>query len=329
MWTLAIDAMGGDNAPKDIIGGALKALETHKDINVQLYGIESEIRKHLDTVPDRVTIIDTPEVIETCEPPLIAIRKKKNSSLIKGLAAVKEKKADAFISAGSTGAVLAGALFGIGRIKGIDRPALAPILPANGGKTLLIDCGANADCEEKFLLQFAKMGSAYMELVEGVESPRVGLVNNGTEEGKGNKLYKSTHQSLKAMDDINFIGNVEARDAIQGLCDVLVCDGFTGNVLLKSTEGTALYIFDLLKKEITRNFITKMGYLLLKKGFKNLKGALDYKEYGGSPLLGIEGCVIKAHGSSDVLSFSSAINQAVTYLEKDVTNKISEKISAE
>lgn len=326
MWTLAIDAMGGDNAPRAIIEGTITALNKNKNIKVLLFGIESEIRKHLDVVPERVKIIDTPEVIETCEPPLIAIRKKQNSSLIQGLLAVKSGDADAFISAGSTGAVMAGALFRVGRIKGIKRPALAPVMPTKTGTAILIDCGANADCEVAFLEQFALMGSAYMELVENVKNPRVGLINIGAEEEKGNTLYKETHKALKKISVINFVGNIEARDCSLGTADVLVCDGFTGNILLKSMEGMAKYLFSLIKEQIMQSAIRKFGYLLLKKGFIKVKSSLDYKEYGGAPLLGIEGCVIKAHGSSDAYSFSGAITQAIKYLDKDVTSMIKGKL---
>lgn len=326
MWTLAIDAMGGDNAPKDIIEGTLEALEQNQNIKVLMYGIEDEIKKYMPANHDRVTIIDCPEVIETCEPPLIAIRKKVNSSLIKGLLAVKSKEADAFISAGSTGAVMAGALFKVGRIRGIDRPALAPVLPTKKGKALLIDCGANADCEVKFLEQFALMGSAYMELVEGIENPKAGLINIGAEPEKGNTLYKNTYKALEELDGINFAGNVEARYVTDGDVDVLVCDGFTGNIVLKTLEGLAMYLFSNIKEQIMKNPIRKLGALLMKNGFREVKAKLDHKAYGGAPLLGIKGCVIKAHGSSDAGAFHGAIRQAVKYLDGDVTNVIKQKI---
>lgn len=326
MWTLAIDAMGGDNAPRDIIEGTLEALEQNKNIKVLMYGIEEEIKKYMPNAHERVTIVDSPEVIETCEPPLIAIRKKVNSSLIKGLLAVKSQEADAFISAGSTGAVMAGALFKVGRIKGIDRPALAPVLPTKTGKALLIDCGANADCEVKFLEQFALMGSAYMELVEGVENPKAGLINIGAESEKGNNLYKNTYKALEVLDGINFVGNVEARYVTEGDADVLVCDGFTGNIVLKTLEGLAMYLFANIKEQIMKNPIRKLGALLMKNGFRAVKEKLDHKAYGGAPLLGIKGCVIKAHGSSDARAFHGAIKQAVKYLDGDVTNVIKQKI---
>ncbi|MEX1376984.1 MAG: phosphate acyltransferase PlsX [Eubacteriales bacterium] len=328
MWTLAVDAMGGDNAPKDIIQGTLEAIEKNKNIKVLMYGVEAEIKKYMPEANDRISIIDCPEIIETCEPPLIAIRKKTNSSLIKGLLAVKSGEADAFISAGSTGAVMAGALFKVGRIKGIERPALAPILPTKQGKAILIDCGANADCEVKFLEQFALMGSAYMELVEGIENPRVGLINIGVEEEKGNNLYKKTYKAMKEMDNINFVGNIEARDTTEGEADVLVCDGFTGNIVLKTLEGMATYLFSLIKEQIMQNGIRKLGYLLMKNGFRSVRDKLDHKAYGGAPLLGIKGCIIKAHGSSDTGAFVGAINQAIKYLDQDVTNVISKKIES-
>ncbi len=328
MWTLAIDAMGGDNAPEEIIKGTLLAIEQNKNIKVLMYGIEEEIKKYLPSNTERITIIDCPEVIETCEPPLIAIRKKTNSSLIKGLLAVKANEADAFVSAGSTGAVLAGALFKVGRIKGIDRPALAPVLPTKQGKALLIDCGANADCDVKFLEQFALMGSAYMELVEGVDNPRVGLINIGAEEEKGNSLYKNTFKALKVLDGINFVGNIEARDTTDGNADVLVCDGFTGNIVLKTLEGMTMYLFSLIKEQIMKTGIRKLGYLLMKNGFRAVRDKLDHKAYGGAPLLGVKGCVIKAHGSSDAGAFNGAIKQAVKYLDADVSNMIKHKIES-
>jgi len=328
MWTLAIDAMGGDNAPKSIVEGTLLALEQNKNIKVLMYGIEDEIKKHMPENHERVTVVDCPEIIETCEAPLIAIRKKTKSSLIKGLLAVKSGEADAFISAGSTGAVMAGALFKVGRIKGIDRPALAPILPTKQGKALLIDCGANADCEVKFLEQFALMGSAYMELVENVKNPRVGLINIGVEEEKGNNLYKKTYKSLNQMETINFVGNIEARDTTDGEADVLVCDGFTGNIVLKTLEGMATYLFSMIKEQIMQNGIRKLGYLLMKNGFRKVRDKLDHKAYGGAPLLGIKGCVIKAHGSSDDGAFFGAIKQAIKYLDQDVSSVIRTKIES-
>lgn len=325
MWTIAVDAMGGDHAPQAIIEGTVTALQQHQDIRIVMLGIESEIRKHLSN-DERITIIDTPEVIETGEDPLLAIRRKKNSSLIKGLELLKSKEADAFISAGSTGAVLTGAFFKVGRIKGIDRPALAPVMPSKTGKVMLIDCGANPDCEPKFLQQFAIMGSAYMELVEGVDNPKVGLLNNGAEEAKGSKLYKQVNKDLHAMESINYYGNIEARYGMSGEVDVLVCDGFAGNVFLKAVEGTAKFIMSELKDEILKNPIRKLGAGLMKPGLKALKSKLNYKDYGGAAFLGIEGCVIKAHGSSDATSFTAAIQQGVNYLEKDVTNSIRAKV---
>ena len=326
MWTLAIDAMGGDNAPKDIIEGTLLAVNSFDNIKVLMYGVEEEIKKHMPTAHDRITVINCTEIIETCEPPLIAIRKKTDSSLIKGLLAVKSGEADAFISAGSTGAVMAGALFKVGRIKGIDRPALAPVLPTRTGKALLIDCGANADCEVKFLEQFALMGSAYMELVEGVDNPRVGLINIGVEEEKGNKLYKDTYKAMKTLDGINFVGNIEARDTTEGNADVLVCDGFTGNIVLKTLEGLATYLFSMIKEQIMQNGIRKFGYILMKNGFRKVKAKLDHKAYGGAPFLGIKGCIIKAHGYTNAGAFMGAVRQAVKYLEGNVTDVIRQKI---
>lgn len=326
MYKIAIDAMGGDNAPNAIIKGALDAQKEIDGIEVILLGKKDIIQKQMDIHDEKAEIIDAPQVIHTGDKPLIAIRQKKNSSLVKGLMMIKEGTADAFVSAGSTGAVFAGSLFNVGRIKGVDRPALAAILPTKDGKTILLDIGANADCKEKYLLQFAKMGKAYMKLVEGIESPTVGLINIGTEEEKGNELYREVNKLMREDDSLNFVGNVEPREALNSAADVLVCDGFTGNILLKTLEGMGTYLFQNIKAELMRNVFTKLAAAVLKKGFMNVKSKMDHKEYGGTPLLGVNGCVIKAHGSSDAYSFKRAIVQAVNYLEKDITNVIKDTV---
>jgi len=326
MYKIAIDAMGGDNAPNAIIKGALDAQKEIDGIEVILLGKKDIIQKQMDIHDEKAEIIDAPQVIHTGDKPLIAIRQKKNSSLVKGLMMIKEGTADAFVSAGSTGAVFAGSLFNVGRIKGVDRPALAAILPTKGGKTILLDIGANADCKEKYLLQFAKMGKAYMKLVEGIESPTVGLINIGTEEEKGNELYRQVNKLMREDASLNFVGNVEPREALNSAADVLVCDGFTGNILLKTLEGMGTYLFQNIKAELMRNVFTKLAAAVLKKGFMNVKSKMDHKEYGGTPLLGVNGCVIKAHGSSDAYSFKRAIVQAVNYLEKDITNVIKDTV---
>ncbi len=329
MWKIAVDAMGGDNAPKAIIEGALLALKRHDNIHISLIGQKDVIDQYLPEGVERVDVVHMPEVIETCEPPLVAIRKKKNSSLVEGLYMVKDGRADAFITAGSTGATLSGALFYTGRIKGIQRPALAPMLPTKDGNALLIDCGANAEVKEEYLVQFAHMGSAYMELVMGVQNPKVALVNIGAEDEKGSELYRNTHKRLREEETINFVGNLEARYANSGEADVLVCDGFTGNILLKTMEGTAMFLLKVIKEELTKNVFRKIGALILKGAFKEVKKKLNHDEVGGAPLLGIDGCVIKAHGSSNPYSFSMAVGQAVAYLDGDVTQAIKSKIEKE
>ncbi len=326
MFKIAIDAMGGDNAPNEIIKGALDAQKEMEGIEVVLLGQKDIIQKQMDLHSEKAEIIDCPEVIHTGDKPLVAIRAKKNSSLIKGLLMVKENTADAFVSAGSTGAVFAGALFNVGRIKGVDRPALAAILPTQNGKTILLDIGANADCKDKYLIQFAKMGRTYMKLVEGIDNPTMGLINIGTEEEKGSELYREVNKLMREDESLNFVGNIEPRDALNGAADVLVCDGFTGNVLLKTLEGMAVYLFKNIKAELYKNIFTKLAAAVLKNGFKNVKIKIDHKEYGGTPLLGVQGCVIKAHGSSDAYSFKRAIMQAVNYLEKDITNVIKDTV---
>ena len=326
---IAIDAMGGDHAPEAIGEGALLAMEWHPGMKMTLLGDEARIRSCLGErgLPKGVAIEPTTQVIETGEAPLVAIRKKKDSSLMRGLTMVKEGQADGFVSAGSTGAVMAGALFGIGRIPGIHRPALAPLLPAKGKNTMLIDCGANADCKPEYLVQFGMMGSAYMQGVEGVKSPKVGLINIGAEEEKGSVLYRQVHQMLKQT-TLHFVGNLEPRDVLMGQVDVIVADGFAGNMVLKSLEGTALFMMDLMKEEFFATTRNKVGALLLKPGLRNLKHRLDYTEIGGSALLGVQGCVIKAHGSSNPKAFSHAVDQAVSYVQNDVTAKIMEELAA-
>lgn len=328
MVRISVDAMGGDNAPAAIVEGALQALEIHPDLEIVLVGQETVVRKHLpEQVPGRISVVHAEEVIETGEDPLTAIRKKKNSSMLVALDLLKQRKVDACVSAGSTGAFMSGALFGVGRIKGIQRPALAPILPTMTGCAMLIDCGANADCKPEFLLQFGQMGAIYMNKVLGVGSPRVGLLNIGAEEEKGNAVYKEAHQLLKHS-ALNFKGNVEGRDALDGNVDVIVSDGFAGNILLKTAEGAMSFLFTLLKKELTASLPRKLAAAVLKKGFKSVKAKLDYTEYGGALLLGIDGIAVKAHGSSNARSFTSALKQAKTAVERDVVGSIRQSLVA-
>ena len=326
---IAIDAMGGDNAPQANVEGSIQAVKEY-GVTVFLFGIENEIIKYIpeDMKNDtRIKIIDASEVILTEDSPVKAIKQKKNSSMVMGLKAVKEKDCDAFLSAGSTGAFLAGSLLKVGRIKGIDRPALAPILPTiNGGGCMIIDGGANTDCKAKNLLQFATLGSVYMEKVAKIKKPKVGLLNIGTEEAKGNDLVKETYPLLKGMQNINFVGNIEARDVVDYACDVLVTDGFAGNILLKGVEGTALTIFKALKKEMTSSLKSKVGALLLKSSLQGFKKKFDYTEVGGAPFLGIDGIMIKAHGSSDAKAIKNAIRQAKLLHDCDYLNIVKSEI---
>ncbi|MTI69962.1 MAG: phosphate acyltransferase PlsX [Firmicutes bacterium] len=325
---IALDAMGGDRGVTVTVKGAVDAVKEF-DVNVILVGKKEDIKKELNKYEypkDNIEIVNANEVIENEDKPVIAIRRKKNSSMVVGLNLVKKNQADAFISSGNTGALLTGGIFVAGRIKGIERPALAPVYPTDKGVSLLLDAGANAECRPKYLKQFAIMGSIYAEKVLDIENPKVGLVNIGVEEGKGNELVKDTYDLLKET-DINFYGNLEARDIPKGYVDILLTDGFVGNTVLKLTEGLAQSIFSNLKKEFMKNTLTKLGAFLLKPSFKSFKEKLDYSEYGGALLLGLKGAVIKAHGSSDAVAIKNAIRQAKIFTERDVVNKIKEEIN--
>lgn len=325
---IVVDAMGGDLGVKVTVKGTVDAVKEY-GVNVILVGkkelIEEELKKYQYT-DDHIEIVNADEVITNEDKPVKAIRRKKNSSMVVGLTLVKEKKADAFISAGNTGALLSGGLFIVGRIKGIERAALAPVYPTKKGVSLLIDAGANADCKPKYLQQFAIMGSIYAEKVLNIKEPKVGIVNIGVEEGKGNELTREAFQLLSES-DIDFYGNLEARDIPEGYADVMVCDGFVGNIILKLTEGLAYSIFQVLKEEFTKNLLTKIGALILKPGLKNFKKKLDYTEYGGAPLLGVKGAVIKAHGSSDSKAIKNAIRQAKVFAENKVLERIEQDIN--
>ncbi len=318
---LAVDAMGGDNAPKEIVLGAMKAVENFKDIQILLVGDEKKIREHL-TTEERIEILHTEEVILGTDEPVRAVRRKKTASMVLAAQQVADGKADACISAGNTGALMAAGLFVVGRINGIERPALAPTLPTIGGEGfLLLDVGANADAKPEHLVQYAIMGSIYSEKARGIERPRVGLLNIGTEEKKGNELVRSTFELLKQA-DINFIGNVESRDLLDGAADVVVADGFTGNMVLKTIEGTAMSVFKMLKSALTSSFKSKMAAAVLKPDLVQLKNKMDYTEYGGAGLFGLKAPVIKAHGSSDANAVFNSIRQAREMVEKDVSGTI-------
>ena len=321
--TIAVDAMGGDNAPVIIVKGAALAA-AQLGVKVLLVGrqdaIEAELAKaeaEVNVPKGAVSILHAPDVIETHEVPTVAVRRKKESSLIVGLKAVKDGQADAFVSAGSTGALLTGATLVIGRQTGIDRPALGVLLPNRKSHTFLVDCGANVDCKPGYLVQFAQMGSTYMKQVMGIQSPKIGLVNIGTEEEKGNTLVKEAYQLLKEQKDINFAGNVEARDIPLGAVDVAVCDAFVGNVILKYTEGLAMGLLGMVKDELMADPISKAGAFLAKGAFKRLKGRLNYDEVGGAPFLGLNNLVVKAHGSSNEAAICGAIKQCVLFLNKE------------
>lgn len=325
---IALDAMGGDHGPKESVRGALKALEKFPDLTIVLYGDETEINKYLSsTETQRLEIIHTNEQITGEDEPVRAVRRKKNASMVLAAQSVKDGMADACISAGNTGALMAAGLFVIGRIDGIDRPALSPTLPTIDGKGfVLLDVGANADAKPEHLLQYGLMGSVYAEKVRDIKKPRVGLLNIGTEDKKGNELTKQAFKLLSEA-DFNFIGNVEARELLNGVADVVVTDGFTGNMVLKTTEGTASALFKMLKEAMMADLKSKLAAAVLKPGLKELKNKLDYSEYGGAGLFGLQAPVIKAHGSSDANAFFNAIRQARTMVEHNVTNTIHDAIN--
>jgi len=325
-----VDAMGGDHAPQAIVEGCVLALHEMPEMQITLVGrkdvILAELEKH-ETDTARINIVDAAEIIDMAEPPVEAIRKKRNSSLVKGLELLRDGEGDTFITAGSTGATIAGATLIVKRLPGVKRPALAPLLPTKAGtKALLIDCGANAECRPSYLAQFALMGSIYMEKVEGVEKPRVGLVNNGAEAEKGTPLTKEAYKKIKEM-PVNFRGNAEGRDLVSGDYDVLVCDGFTGNIILKYTEGLASALLAMLKKELSASLRTKLGAGLAMPAFKSFKKQMDYTEYGGALLLGVRGGVVKAHGSSNAKAIKSTLRQAAGFISGDVVNVIKQEIS--
>ncbi len=323
-----LDAMGGDNAPGSTIEGAKEALETFAQLHIELGGpaqtlapLVDDVFRHAPELKARLTVTDCPEIIGNEEAPVMAVRQKKQSAIVDGMLKLKDRTVDAFVSAGSTGAVLAGGMFRLGRIRGIDRPALAPLLPNGRDYFLLIDCGANVDCRPEYLEQFAMMGDAYMRGMRDVKNPRIGLVNNGAEAEKGCELTKATYKLLEKS-ELNFIGNVEGRDITHDVCDVVVCDGFVGNVILKFMEGVATTLLGMIKKEITADFKSKTGALLAKPAFKRVKKTMDYSEVGGAPLLGVNGSVIKAHGSCNAHAIACAIKQGVQMIEADVTGAI-------
>ncbi|MCB5083178.1 phosphate acyltransferase PlsX [Streptococcus mutans] len=328
MKKIAVDAMGGDNAPQAIVEGVNQALADFSDIEIQLYGDEAKIKTYLKA-NDRVSIIHTDEKINSDDEPVKAIRKKKQASMVLGAQAVKDGKADAVLSAGNTGALLAAGLLVVGRIKNIDRPGLMSSLPTIDGKGFnMLDLGANAENTAHHLHQYAILGSFYAKNVRGVAHPRIGLLNNGTETTKGDPLRKETFALLAADETLNFIGNVEARDLMNGVADVVVTDGFTGNAVLKSIEGTALGIMEQLKTSIKQASLrAKLGALLLKNSLYDLKDSLDYSGAGGAVLFGLKAPVVKCHGSSDAKSVYYTIKQIRIMLETDVVGQLVEEFS--
>jgi glycerol-3-phosphate acyltransferase PlsX len=322
---IAIDAMGGDHAPKEIVLGAMKAIQHFQDVEITLLGDEQQIRSYL-TSDERITVVHTEEVIEATDEPVRAVRRKKQSSMVLMAQEVKQGRADACISAGNTGALMAAGLFIVGRIEGIDRPALAPTLPTIGGEGFVfLDVGANVDARPEHLLQYALMGMTYAEKVRGIANPRIGLLNVGTEDQKGNDLTKRAFQLIQEA-NVNFIGNVEARDLLQGVADVVVADGFTGNVALKTIEGTAISVFSMLKTALTSNFSSKLAAAVLKPKLLELKKKMDYSEYGGAALFGLNAPVIKAHGSSDANAIFHAVRQAREMVMNDIVGTIKQEI---
>lgn len=330
---IIIDVHGGDFAPQEVIKGAAMAQSCDKNLEIVFAGQKEIIEEQFKLCGgdfNRIEIIDCREIITNDDVPTTAIRSKKDSSLVRALAVLKERQdISGMVSAGSTGAVLTGATLITGRIKGISRPALAPVLPTvKDGHVLLIDCGANVDCKPQHLCDFALMGSAYMQSMHGIENPRVALLSNGVEEGKGNELNKIVFKDLQQLKGINFVGNMEARELLSGDYDVIVTDGFAGNIALKSVEGVASSVFALLKEEIFKTFKGKIGAMLLKESFKTLKSKLDYNQSGGAPFLGINKIIVKSHGASKAKSICASILQAKDMAGSGLVDRIAEKIAS-
>lgn len=322
---VVVDAFGGDNAPLEVVEGAVMAVKQNKDLTVVLTGDETKIKEILKDRIERIEIVDAKDVITNDDVPTLAIRQKKDSSMVRAFDLLKENDdVVGLVSAGSTGAVLSGVIMKIGRIKGISRPALCPILPTvvDGRSVVICDCGANVDCKSENLLHFAIMASVFYSITNGVENPRVALLNNGAEEHKGNELTKTTYPLMKTL-PINFVGNVEAREVMSGNVDVIVTDGFAGNVLLKSVEGTAKAMSQMLKKDAKKNVFHMLGALMMGK-FNGLKNKMDMDKYGGAPFLGCKKLVVKTHGSANRENFKNTILQVVKLYE----NKMNEKIEA-
>ena len=330
MVRVALDAMGGDNAPFVTVKGAVDAIKESSNLKVFLVGQKDKVNEELSKYEfdkERIEVVDATEVIEMAEPPVMAIRKKKDSSIVKAMYMVNHGEADAYVSAGSTGATLVGGQVIVGRLKGVDRAPLAPLIPTEKGNSLLIDCGANVDARSNHLVQFAKMGTVYMENIMGVKNPTVAIVNIGAEEEKGNALVKETFPLLKNCPDINFIGSIEARNIPAGGADIIVCEAFTGNVILKMYEGVAKSMMHVIKKGLMSNLKTKIGALLIKDDLKKSLADYSMDKYGGAPMLGLKGLVVKTHGSANEIEVKNSILQCVTFTEQKISEKISAKLS--
>ena len=332
MTRVALDAMGGDNAPREIVKGAVDAVNEYTNIEVVLVGdsekVEAELLKY-QYDKERISVVHTTETISMDEPPVNAIRKKKDSSLVVAMNMVKKKEADAFVSAGSSGAILVGGQVIVGRIKGIERPPLAPLIPTANGVSLLIDSGANVDARSSHLVQFARMGSVYMEKIVGIKNPRVAIVNIGAEEEKGNALVKETFPLLKNCTDINFIGSIEARDIPSGAADVIVCEAFVGNVILKLYEGLAGTLISKIKDGMMSTLKSKIGALMVKPALKGTLKSFSVEKYGGAPLLGLNGLVVKVHGNSKAIEVKNALNQCISFKNENINEIIKEKLFIE
>ena len=329
---VAVDAMGGDNAPGEIVKGAVQAVQAEKDIKVFLVGRQDAVNAELAKYTydkEKIEVVHAEEVIEMAEPPVNAIRKKKQSSLVIGMNMIKHQEADAIVTAGSTGATLVGGQVLVGRIKGIERPPLAPLVPTERGVSLLIDCGANVDARPSHLVQFAQIGSIYMENIVGIKNPRVAILNIGAEEEKGNQLVKETFPLLKECPGINFIGSIEAREIPHGGADVIVCEAFAGNIVLKLYEGVAATLLSKVKEGLMSSLRSKIGALLIKPALKQTLKSFDASQYGGAPLLGLNGLVVKTHGSAKAIDVKNSILQCVTFKQQDINGKIKEHIIVE
>lgn len=327
---VAVDAMGGDNAPGEIVKGAVEAVNEKPGIKVILVGKEEKVKEELAKhtyKEEQIEVVNAEEVIETAEPPVMAIRQKKDSSIVVAMNLVKKGEADAFVSAGSSGAILVGGQLLVGRIKGVERPPLAPLIPTTKGVSLLIDCGANVDARPSHLVQFAKIGSIYMENVVGIKNPKVAIVNIGAEEEKGNMLVKETFPLLKNCPDINFIGSIEAREIPNGQADVIVCEAFVGNVILKLYEGLGAALLGKVKQGMMATLRSKIGALLVKPALKETLKSFDASQYGGAPLLGLNGLVVKTHGSSKANEVRNSIIQCIAFKEQKINEKIMQNIA--